>query len=144
MPLLLKYIPTICSPIHEILYKMHVGCDTLWHFLFSGLSSWSETTYTIGEEVVLSCVLDFGSTGTGPTSVTWLGQVDSLTVTDHYVIDAGSDDAGTRTTTLTFASVDSNDFAGTYTCQFTYPDEETYTETVDVVVRCKFLRSIFQ
>ena len=97
----------------------------------------SETTYTIGEEVVLSCVLDYGSTGTGPTSVTWAG-VDSLTVTDQYVIDAGSDDAGTRTTTLTFASVDSNVYAATYTCQFTYSDTETYSETVDVVVRCKF------
>ena len=108
-------------------------------------SSETETTYTIGE-VVLTCVLDYGSTGTGPTSVTWLG-IESLTVTDQYVIDAGSDDAGTRTTTLTFASVDSNDYAGTYTCEFTYSDTETYTETVEVKVRCKLfltLRSIFQ
>ena len=100
----------------------------------------SDITYTIGEEeVVLSCVLDFGSTGTGPDSVSWTG-LDSLTETTQYVIADDVDDSidGTRKTTLTFASVDSNDFASTYTCVFTYPDDETYEDEVQVVVRCKF------
>ena len=48
----------------------------------------SETTYTTGDNVVLSCVFDFTKGGTGPTSVTWSG-IDSLTVTDEYTIDLG-------------------------------------------------------
>ena len=52
------------------------------YFLIAEISSFSETTYANGEEVVLSCVIDFGATGTGPTSVTWTG-LESLTETDQ-------------------------------------------------------------
>ena len=87
---------------------------------------------------MLTCTLDFGSTGTGPSSVTWTGLDDLIESTD-YVIDTGTDsDDGERKTTLTFSSVDSIDYAGTYTCQFMYSDTESYTETAEVIVRCKF------
>ncbi|KAL5251233.1 hypothetical protein ACHWQZ_G016815 [Mnemiopsis leidyi] len=103
---------------------------------FREISVQSETTYTIGDDVMLSCVFDFTKGGTGPTTVTWSG-VDSLTVTEEYTLDLGSNGAdGTRTSTLTLKNIDEAKYAGDYVCNFGYSDTESYkSEEIDVVVR---------
>ena len=103
------------------------------------ISDFSATTYTTGDAVTLSCVADFGTTGTGPTSAAWTG-LDALT-SDDYEIDAGSNgDDGLRTTTLTFATPDALKYAATYTCAFVFADDDNdYSEEIELIVRCKLL-----
>jgi len=105
------------------------------------MSTFSPTTYTMGDVVTLSCLIDYGSTGTGPTSVSWSGK-DSLASVD-YAEDPGTNDAdGIRTTTITFASTDAIKYASTYTCNFDYDDDDTvYAKEIELIVRCEFLTS---
>lgn len=102
----------------------------------AGVESKSSKTYTIGATAVtLTCTLNFGVGGTGPDGVTWDGL--GALASSQYAIDTGSDSNGQRTTKLTFATVDSNSFAGIYTCKFEYTATHTHTDTVELVVRRK-------
>ena len=52
----------------------------------------------------------------------------------------GNNGGGDRKTTLTFASPNTDQFEGTYTCTFLYTDAslEDYEGTIDFKTRCKF------
>ena len=50
----------------------------------------SSTTYSTGQDVMLSCVFDFTKGGTGPTSVEWT-QIDGLTMATDYLVDLGNE-----------------------------------------------------
>ena len=59
-------------------------------FTSSEIEEKSTTTYTTGEDVVLSCVFDFTKGGTGPTTVKW-SDLNDLTENDEYTVDLGED-----------------------------------------------------
>jgi hypothetical protein len=103
---------------------------------FREIKTKSETTYTTGENVVLSCVFDFTKGGTGPTTVKWTG-IDTLTKDDEYTISEGSNGAdGTRTTSLTLKDIDDKKYSKSYKCSFEYSESEKYeSPDIPVIVR---------
>jgi hypothetical protein len=48
----------------------------------------SETTYSTGNDVTISCVFSFTKGGIGPTSVEW-SQIENLKMSDEYLPDLG-------------------------------------------------------
>eukprot|EP00116_Pleurobrachia_bachei_P002702 sb/3462964/ len=117
------------------------GLETSTAIHYREISSKTGKTYATGAEVILTCTLSYGASGTGPNSATWSG-LDGFTVDTDYTIDAGTNNNdGTRSTTLTFASTDDGKFAGTYACSFTYTSttqgvaDTVFSDTVQVIVR---------
>jgi len=106
------------------------------------MSTFSPTTYTMGNAVTLSCLIDYGDGGTGPNSVSWSGK-DSLT-SDDYNEDLGTnpESGGIRTTTITFESTNAIKYASTYICNFVFDGDDTvYANEIELIVRCEFLTS---
>ena len=104
----------------------------------------SDTTYTIGAAASLSCTLNYGANGIGPDSVKWKGMHSSLTKGTHYTTAEGVNEGGERTTTITFSTPNTIDYAQTYTCEFMYTTGSLkYDETVELVVRREFYNFMF-
>lgn len=109
----------------------------LAHGFSSVMKEHSNTTYTLGEAVSLTCTLSYGPSGTGPSTVSWTGIDPVLQSGQGYTIDEGRNEGGERTVTIRFPSPSNISYAKTYTCNFEYSTTERYTETVQLVVRCK-------
>nr|AFK75436.1 putative secretory peptide-26 [Pleurobrachia bachei] len=101
------------------------------------ISAYSQKTYAVGGQIVLSCTMSYGPTGVATTDVIWTGIHDSVK-SSKYTIDRGSNTDGERTTTLTFPDTNDINIDSTYTCEFSFydgPDLDVYKQTIEVIVR---------